>query len=252
MDSVALLGVAATILGALIGSFINAASFRYNTGRSVATGRSRCMRCGHTLTALDLVPLLSYAFLRGRCRYCSSRISLQYPLVEAAGALLGLLVYVLHPTPAAFAFWFLVWMVLLFITVYDLRHKIIPWGLSGALAVLGLAGIWLWGTPTWESLVAGPALAAPLLFFSLVSRGAWMGWGDGALELGLGWLLGLTMGFTAFLFAFWIGAIVGIGLLMFSQAVTMKSEVPFAPFLILGAAAAHFCNVDLFSYISLF
>lgn len=260
MDAGVIFGVAAALLGAIAGSFINAASFRYNTGRSLlwarSTGlrasRSRCMHCGHTLGALDLVPVFSYLLLRGRCRYCGSRVSLQYPFVEAAAAALGLLTYLTHPAPVAFGFWFLVWMLLLFIFIYDLRHKIIPWGTSGSLAAAGLLGVWLWQGVSSEALLAGPVLAAPLLFFSLVSRGEWMGWGDGALELGLGWLLGLTMGLTALMFAFWVGAGVGIALILSSRAVTMKSEVPFAPFLILGAAVAHFCNVDLFSTLYVF
>ena len=73
-----------------------------------------------------------------------------------------------------------------------------------------------------------------------------MGWGDGALQLGLGWLLGLTAGLTAFMLAFWAGAVVGILLMLFSARVTMKSEVPFAPFLIFGAACAYFLYVDFF------
>lgn len=73
-----------------------------------------------------------------------------------------------------------------------------------------------------------------------------MGWGDGTLQLGLGWLLGLTAGLTAFVVAFWTGAVVGILLILFSKGVTMKSEVPLAPFLIFGAACAYFLHVDLF------
>src|SRR4051812_27470438 len=124
---------AAAVLGAIGGSFLNALSFRLGTGRSVLRGRSQCMRCGHTLSALDLVPILSYVFLRGRCRYCGTKVSIQYPLVEAAGALLAFGIAALNPAPLSFAFYFLVWMTLLFVVVYDLRHYIIPWSCSGLL-----------------------------------------------------------------------------------------------------------------------
>jgi prepilin signal peptidase PulO-like enzyme (type II secretory pathway) len=240
-----LLATGAGILGAILGSFLNALLFRYNTGRSVLRGRSRCMHCGRTLNALDLVPVLSYLALRGKCRYCHSKVSIQYPLVEIAGVILAALVYLQNPDPFAFALWLAIWMTLLFVFVYDLKHKVIPWEASGLLAALALLHLWSLGFGSW-SLVAGPILAAPLFLLSLVSGGRWMGWGDSALELGLGWMLGVTAGLSAFVFAFWTGAVVGIGLLALSKGITMKSEVPFAPFLIAGAAIAYFCNVDIF------
>jgi prepilin signal peptidase PulO-like enzyme (type II secretory pathway) len=254
MDIFWILFAGAAVFGAILGSFLNALSFRFNTGKSIffssTTGaaRSRCMHCGATLGPADLVPIFSFLFLRGRCRHCGSLISWQYPLVEAAAAALSVLAFVAHPAPAAYAFWLLVWMVLLFVVVYDIRHGIIPWSCSILLAVLGVAGI-LFGFVSqdiWQ-WAAGPALAAPLAFISLISGGRWMGWGDGALELSLGWLLGPTAGFTALMIAFWSGAIVGIVALALSKKVTMKTEVPFAPFLILGALVAHFFNVDFFS-----
>lgn len=243
----------ALALGAIVGSFINALVYRYNTGRGMG-GRSRCMQCNHTLRAQDLIPVFSFVLLRGRCRYCHSKISYQYPLVEAVAAGLSLLVYIVHPVPAAYAFWLLVWMVLLFIVVYDIRHTIIPWSASILLMVLGVVSLgvsfepaFAAFTPTTLAVLAGPLLALPLFLLSLVSRGTWMGWGDSGLELGLGWLLGLTVGLTALVLAFWLGAIVGIALILFKKGLTMKSEVPFAPFLVLGALIAHFFHVDFFT-----
>ncbi|MDE1924818.1 MAG: prepilin peptidase [Patescibacteria group bacterium] len=266
-----LLVLSAAVLGAIIGSFLNALSFRFNTGRRILAlsgkdGRSRCMSCGHTLEALDLVPIFSFIFLRGRCRWCGSRISWQYPLVEAVAALLSVLVFLSVPGPISYGFWLLVWMTLLFIVIYDLKHTIIPWSCSIFLAALAIIfllasqvghpmsifGIW--------GLLAGPALAAPLFLLSLVSGGRWMGWGDSALELSLGWLLGFTAGLSALLLAFWSGALIGLGILFYqrlpwhkkvSVTMNMRSEMPFAPFLILGAALALFCHVDFFSQIYL-
>src|SRR6185369_195957 len=101
-----ILAVGAALFGSILASFINALSFRWGTGLSIANGRSRCMRCGHSLSAGDLVPVLSYMYLRGRCRYCGSRISPQYPLVEVAGAALALLVFFEHwPDLVASGYW---------------------------------------------------------------------------------------------------------------------------------------------------
>src|SRR3989344_610866 len=240
----------AGLLGAILGSFINALSFRYNTGRGMS-GRSRCMHCGHTLAVQDLIPLFSFAFLRGRCRYCKAKISFQYPLVELVAAVLAVLVYQSHFTSVETALWFLVAMTLLFIVVYDIRHGIIPWSASAVLAVLALShlvlmdGITLWG------VLAGPLLALPLFLLSLVSRGTWMGWGDSVLEISLGWLLGLSIGATALMLAFWSGAAVGIVLVVLKKGFRMNSELPFAPFLVFGALAAHFLHVDFFAPLAL-
>lgn len=250
-----ILQIAAVGMGVIIGSFLNALLFRFNTGHSALAGRSKCMQCGHTLQALDLIPLFSYLLLGGRCRYCSARISVQYPLVEVTGAVLSLLVYLMHPTPVAYAFWFLVWMTLLFIVVYDLRHTIIPWSASFLLLALAILSLFvsfdtmpiIFFTPNMWSLLAGPILASPLVLLSLVSGGRWMGWGDGPLELSLGLLLGLTLGGTALMLAFWIGAAVGILLIVFKKGLTMRSELPFAPFLVAGAFITYFFHVDFFS-----
>ncbi len=253
--------IGAIFLGAIVGSFINALSYRFNTGRGMG-GRSYCDTCGHTLSPADLVPVFSYLFLRGRCRYCRAKISIQNPVVEIVAASLSGLIYFAHPTPIVFAFWFLVWMTLLFVVVYDLRHTIIPWSCSILLCCFALFSMFVtpslsFTVPSLELLLAGPILAAPLFLLSLISKGRWMGWGDSGLELGLGWLLGLTFGGTALMLAFWSGAIVGILLMLFSRVVwqrkskrlTMVSEIPFAPFLVFGAFLVHFFHVDFFSTI---
>ncbi len=260
MSEAVFFALAAALFGAIVGSFLNALSFRFNTGRGMG-GRSRCMHCGHTLSALDLIPIFSYLFLRGQCRYCGTRISPQYPLVEAAAVGLSVLTYFAHGEPLAFAFWFLVWMTLLFVVVYDLRHGIIPWSCSLLLIALALFAFATDITPVnTAALLSGPLLALPLFLISLVSLGKWMGWGDSVLELGLGWLTGLSLGASALLLAFWSGAIVGVLLLFVSRLkirkgmlqFTMRSEVPFAPFLVFGAFLAHFFHVDFFQNVTFF
>lgn len=245
--------LAAALLGAILGSFLNALLFRFNTGLSVLRGRSRCMRCGHTLGVTDLVPVLSYLLLRGRCRYCNTHISVQYPLVESFAAVLVAATYILHPDPLLFAYWTLVHLTLLFIFVYDLRHQVIPWSASLLLLALALLHLWppLFGGAMESAWFAGPVLALPLFLFALFSHGRWMGWGDAPLELSLGSLLGLSAGLTALMLSFWVGALVGIGLLVLAKGYRMRSEVPFAPFLISGAWVVHFFHVDFFPLLPL-
>jgi prepilin signal peptidase PulO-like enzyme (type II secretory pathway) len=161
-----------------------------------------------------------------------------------------------HASLAEYAFWLVVWMVLLFIVVYDLRHTIIPWSCSGLLAVLAVASLFIdfhtlsFVLPSLEALLAGPGLALPLFLLSLISKGRWMGWGDSGLELSLGWFLGFSGGASALMCAFWSGAIVGIALIMLKKGLKMNSELPFAPFLVFGMFLVYFLHVDFFSLVS--
>jgi leader peptidase (prepilin peptidase)/N-methyltransferase len=255
--------IVAALFGAIIGSFLNALLYRFNTGLSIARGRSRCMRCGHTLTFFDLMPIISYLGLRGRCRHCGTRISIQYPLIEGIAALVSVATLLTAPTPLLYVLWFCTWMTLLFILVYDLRHMVIPWSASGTLAALSLVILFLGSgsfvIPGIWALMAGPLCALPLFLISLFSGGRAMGWGDGIVMLPLGWLLGLSAGASALMMAFWIGAILGLLLMLFQflgwkgvrSRLTMSSEIPFAPFLVLGAGIAYFLHVDFFSNLPL-
>lgn len=218
-------------------------------------GRSSCMSCGSTLSPLELVPIASFVFLRGCCRSCNARISAQYPLVEVLAGVLAVLCFVRFSGDSlSFSLAVFTWLSLLFIGIYDLRHKIIP---DTAALVFGASALALRfalpGDPSIEELLAGPLLALPLLALSFVSRGRAMGWGDGKLAFGVGWLLGPIGGFGALLFSFWLGALVGLALLFLPlsssrRRLTMKSEIPYAPFLIMGAAVAYFTSaIDFLS-----
>jgi prepilin signal peptidase PulO-like enzyme (type II secretory pathway) len=239
------------VFGAIIGSFLNAVSFRFNTGRTLG-GRSACMTCSATIRARDLIPIVSYLLLSGKCRACRARISLQYPLVElAAGAVATQCYRLFADDTLLFSFSFLVWMLLLFIVVYDVRHTIIPDSCAFVLGIFGLVSIGLSEGGELSRLLAGPLLALPLFALSFFSKGRAMGWGDGKLMLGLGWFLGPLAGFTALLFSFWIGTVVSLVLLLAplysgKGRFTMKSEIPYAPFLIMGAAAAYFTDATHF------
>lgn len=254
-----LLTIIAFILGIIIGSFLNVVIYRFNTGMTIG-GRSKCFSCGKTLRWYELVPVFSFVFLRGKCGACGSRISWQYPAVELLTG--ALFVGIVEKT--GFAFYFLpalfyaaLWALLVVILVYDLRHKIIPDGIVWTFVALSLAGVFLpqiSGMPFSSlRLVAGPLVAMPLFLMWLFSKGEWMGFGDVKLALGFGYMLGVSAGFAALILGFWIGAGVGIALLARrARGITMKSEVPFAPFLIAGIACAFFGSVGIMDIVNLF
>jgi len=264
------------ILGALIGSFLNVVILRYNTGRGIG-GRSGCFSCGKILSWFELIPLVSYFIQKGKCLTCKSAISSQYPLVEGATALLfAAIAYVnLIPFDGVFTIYqivdfFLVLTsvsLLIVIFVYDYHHKIIPDALSfsfGFFALIRLVLINQWALfqfPHYLNLLAGPILALPFVLVWYFSKGKWMGLGDGKLALGIGWFLGFIGGLSAVCLSFWVGTIISLGLIAIQKSLhekhrlTLKSEVPFAPFLIIGLLIVYFFPIDIFhinDFLSLF
>ncbi len=223
------------------------------------------MVCQNQLRWYELIPVFSFLGLGGRCRSCKTKISIQYPLVElACGIIFGLLFYkfqniFLEDTLAfslTYAYYAAAFSLLLVVATYDLKHKIIPDALSLILGILTFTGLFLFSSdapsvffphlPSLMEFSAGFLIAVPFALFWLVSKGKWMGLGDAKLAIGLGWLLGIGEALSGAVVAFWIGAVVGITLVVFSRKHGMKSEIPFAPYLVLGAFLAFIFSLHLF------
>ncbi|OGG76653.1 hypothetical protein A3B35_03920 [Candidatus Kaiserbacteria bacterium RIFCSPLOWO2_01_FULL_54_24] len=210
--------------GLIVGSFLNVLIVRWGT-RSL-TGRSACMSCGRTIPWYDLVPIFSWILLGGRCRLCGSRISLQYPLVESGTGLLFFIIG-LAPLPLyAHLLALPIAAVLFAIAVYDLKYTLIPdawvWTFNGLTLFLIFAFPLQATGSMLPAFLAGPVVAAPLFAFWFFSKGAWMGFGDVKLALGMGWLLGIGDGLFALFFAFILGALVSVPLLFFSSPLWQK------------------------------
>lgn len=247
------------LFGLIVGSFLNVAILRHGA-RSIS-GRSACMSCGAQIKWYDLLPVLSWIFLRGRCRACGSSISAQYPLVELATGLSFALVGASQAMfGIALPFFLALTAFMVMIAVYDILHTIIPdeWAYMFALFALVTSIIEpLYTGPLIYLLLAGPATALPLFVLWLISGGRWMGLGDAKLALGIGWLLGPVYGPYAVMGAFVIGALISVciliplpyirnamrsmysgrgiaGLRLGNIGLTMKSEVAFGPFLIMS------------------
>jgi prepilin signal peptidase PulO-like enzyme (type II secretory pathway) len=262
------------IMGTCIGSFLNVVILRYGTGFSAARGRSECFSCGKKLAFWELIPLLSFLVLRGKCSSCKTPISWQYPLVEFfTGVLFALLGYkflrgeiptLLFPMYAA------LFAVLIAIAVYDLRHKIIPdhlvWVFNILTFITALYRTMLMGgvegVLRYQFVIAGPLFFLPFFMLWYFSEGRLIGLGDGKLAIGMGFLLGIAYGLSAFAIAFWVGAVVALIMLFLGKVVsskrisflwlkslhlTMKSEIPFAPFLIGATMFIFFYPLDIFS-----
>jgi prepilin signal peptidase PulO-like enzyme (type II secretory pathway) len=251
-----LLYIGIVVLGLIMGSFLNVVILRFGTGLSISRGRSRCFSCDHELVWYELLPLVSYLIQMGRCRHCGSRISIQYPFVEILTAglfflsmreMLGVgLSGILLPLLLTVVSFYVV------IIVYDLRHKIIPDMFSYIVALLTLIFASISSPNTILSHIAS-GVGAFLFFYAfwIFSKGRWMGLGDGKLALSLGFLLGPSATVAGILIAFWSGAIISLILLARERVVntklgiSMKSEIPFAPFIIFGTLFVYFLHVDM-------
>ena len=185
-------------------------------------GRSACPYCIRELAWYELVPVISWLLLRGRCRTCGTRISLQYPIVEL---LMGGLFIAVGLAPVPLVIRIIGCVIVLFlvaIAVYDLRHTIMPDSWVYSFVALALASSILsrtfeGGVPTsslFMLFLSGPIVAFPLWFLWRISGGRWMGFGDVKFALGMGWLLGAWYGFVALTLAFIIGALVGVFVLL--------------------------------------
>ncbi len=232
-----------------MGSFLNALIYRLRSGEGIVFTRSHCPKCNHKLYFWDLVPVLSFVFLLGRCRYCEKKISWQYPLVEVATGTLFVLVFSkVGVTPALFLH-LAVFSLLIVIFVYDLKHYIIPdriiypaIGLAFLYRGFQLANFRLQPL-SCELSVASPGAFSPLFagiftagfFFViyLLSGGKWLGFGDVKFAFFMGLFLGFPTVMVALFLAVLIGSFVGSGLVLFGEK-GWKSEIPFGPFLVSG------------------
>lgn len=253
------------ILGTLIGSFLNVVALRYNTGMTLK-GRSKCFSCNKTLTWIELFPLISFIMQGGACKKCKSKISWQYPLVELLSGFIFILVFYFFPPVSAVTafetvFYLIITCLLIIITIYDAKHKIIPDSLVYTFSTISLARLLIspdlsLQMPDIWSLLAGPISALPFFLLWVVSKGTWMGLGDAKLMLGIGWTLGLVSAISAMTLAFWIAAVVSvIWMIIVFKKFKKHYEIPFGPYLILGMYLVLFFNIQIFdadAFISLF
>ncbi len=244
-------------LGLVIGSFLNVVILR-SIGRESIGGRSRCPTCGVGLWPGELIPVVSFVIQKGRCRHCSTALSWQYPAVElGCGILYAAAAWALVPDAAAMdatrlgvlAGAYGVIAAAIVILVADFRFQIIPDSATVVLALVGLAAA-LARRTLLSDLIAAVAFS---LFFTCLwffSAGRWMGLGDAKLIFATSLLVGLPVSFMALLFAFWLGAIVAIPLLIARKA-GLKSHLPFGPFILMGALTAYFFTPYFFALFGL-
>lgn len=244
------------VLGTIVGSFLNVLALRWDEAASWRLpDRSKCPGCGKTLSWWELVPILSFIVLKAQCSGCRTKIFWQYPLVEFWSGLIFVSLYFALGLTPYFLLAILVFCIYTVILIYDFRHQIIPNALVYTSIILALLAA-LFFLPSPHSLLdwlAGPILFTFFAAIWFLSGGRAMGLGDAKLALSVGLLLGAAGGFSAIILAFWLGALGALlywftsqaGFIKKTKELTMKSEVPFAPAIVLGAWLSLVFEIDL-------
>ena len=248
--------VIAFLFGLAYGSFLNVVILRFDDWQSIAKDRSHCPNCKAGLKWYDLVPILSYAQLLGKCRYCKKLISWQYPIVELSTAcliaggyflLFNLSSLDLYQQIIGMTCLVLAFGAMMTIFVHDLTEMMVPDLMANILLVIAIVYSLIVYRDYLGSLYAAAIGFVPIMLLVYPSRGKWMGEGDikiaGGLALLVGWPSAVVFMVTAFILG---GAFGTIGLL--TRKVQMKTAVPFGPFLILAAIIALFWGGDVVAW----
>ena len=262
------------ILGLIIGSFLNVVIHRLpkmmerewhnnclelqgketpkQTKYTLATPRSACPKCGHQISALENIPVISYLFLGGKCKDCKTKISMRYPLIEAlTGALVGLVAYKFGYTYTTLFAWIFA-LALITLTFIDFDTQLLPDDITLPLLWLGLLFNLNHGFTDLKSAVLGAAVGYLILWsvywlFKTVTGKEGMGYGDFKLLAVIGAWFGWQLIPAVILLSSVLGAVIGIGLILF-RGKSGGTAIPFGPFLALGGIAALFFGQQLASF----
>lgn len=237
------------LAGMCFGSFLNVCIYRIPLEKSVAFPSSFCPGCETKIKARDLIPVISYIILKGRCRNCKSHISIQYPLVELLTGIIWLLTYFRYGLSFETVALFFLFTVLIPVAFIDLVHMIIPNG----LVLVGLAGgipvflyhvfyrpFLLYDSTLWYAPLQGAISTAGILFivsiigFLIYKDDGALGMGDVKIFLPIGLFLGWKLSLVTLFIAVILAAIVGIILMIF-KVMNRKSAMPLGPFIVLAA-----------------
>ncbi len=262
------------IFGLMVGSFLNVVIHRLpkmmerewhanclelqgkevveQTKYTIVTPRSACPSCGHEISALENIPIISYLMLGGKCKGCKTKISMRYPLVEAiTGALIGAVAYKYgYSSASLFAFIFV--FALIALTFIDFDTQLLPDDITLPLLWLGLIFNFNTGFTDLKSAVLGAIFGYLILWsvywlFKLVTGKEGMGYGDFKLLGAIGAWFGWQLLPAVILLSSVVGAVIGIGMIMF-KGKTGGTAIPFGPFLALGGIAALFFGKQLASF----
>ncbi|OIP71519.1 prepilin peptidase [Candidatus Atribacteria bacterium CG2_30_33_13] len=227
------------ILGLIVGSFCNVCIYRIPKNESIIYPASHCPKCRTTIKPVDNIPLLSYILLKGRCRNCGSKISIQYPVVELLTGMIYLIIYLIYGLSIQSLIYIILSSALIIIAFIDLNEQIVPDVIS--LPGIGVGLILSFFVPYLSFInsalgvvVGGGIILIIALVGSMIFKKEAMGGGDVKLAAMIGAFLGWRYTIISLFLGFFLGALVGIFLVL-SKIKSKEDMVPFGPFIALGS-----------------
>lgn len=236
------------LLGIIFGSFLNVIIDRLPRSETIIKGRSHCEYCHHTLAWYDLVPLFSFLFLKGRCRYCHKFIGLQYPLIElTTGSAFLLIGNAFYFSPILLLLMLAIVSSLIVIFYTDLFSGIIPDAVLFVLGIVALLRIAITGGSFVFALLSGLGVGLFFLLIFLFTKGKGIGFGDVKYAVVMGLLIGFPNIIVSLYVAFLTGAAVALILVLVGKK-RFKGQIAFGPFLVLGTLAGIFAGNILWTF----
>lgn len=237
------------ILGTIFGSFLNVVIYRLPQKESIIVGRSHCPKCNHVIRPAELIPILSYLLLRGKCKECKAAISIRYPLIEAITGLLFLISYLTFGISAQLLIALPLTMILIVITMIDIDTLEIYDRFQIMLFILALINLMISPLPWIDHVIGFFIISIPFYIIALLTNG--MGGGDIKLIAIAGFLLGYQATLVTFFISTLTGSIWAIYLLIIKKS-GRKTQLPFGPFLCIGIFIAyHYADAIIQTYLNL-
>ena len=255
MPNMSFLWIFLFLIGLSIGSFLNVLIDRLSAGESIR-GRSYCDKCKRELAWKDLIPIISFILLKGRCRYCKAKISFYYPLVEfITGA--SFIFFPLKSPLFSSSGWIaqiiflgiISCLIVIFFT--DVKYQLIPDEIQ--IALLGFSFLWFLAEGMgWMGVLkhvfSAFLVMAPTVFLFFITKGRGIGFGDVKLAFNIGFLLGVKSGLLTLYLAFVAGGVVGLFLVL-ARVKGLKSKIAFGPFLVVSMALVFFWQKQVYALI---
>ena len=242
------------LMGLLVGSFLNVCIYRIPKKESISFPPSHCFSCEHNLKPIDLFPVFSYIFLKGKCRYCGEKISIQYPLIEILNSLVYLLLFAHFGLSIEFIFFAILASTLIVVSIIDYYHQLIH---NKVVLFTLIVGIIYRSTlyftteigllETLKQSVLGFLIGGGFYFLIFILTNGNMGGGDIKLMAALGVWLGIADTGLAIFLTFMIGAVISV-LLLASKIKGRKDAIPFGPFIVLGTFATILYKTEILEF----
>lgn len=247
--------------GAAIGSFVEVVVTRLNVA-PIIKSRSKCLSCGEALRVSDLIPIVSYLSLLGKCRYCKVPYGKQAIVVEVLYGIVFVLLfhfilshYALSAALLWLAYYSLVFISLGVIALYDYKHSYVPVAYLAVFSILSLGMLCAryLHDPSPAVLLGPLFVALPFLLVWILTKGRALGFGDVILYAAVGAFFGIEQGLAVLLVSIWMGAIVGIVTYVIrKKEQNSNSAIPFVPFIVAAFLFVLFTDISVFSVASLF